>query len=140
MIRGTSAQFKFKIPYNINNISVVKIVFWQDNYYGPSESRPLPIIKSINQCIRDNVKNEILVSLDTEETLRFKDDRKAYVQLQAKTISGSTFGGKKELITVYPICDNSILDDVVMPTPTPGSDLIILDGLAINNADNQTTI
>ena len=136
MIRGATAQFKFKIPYNTQDINVVKITFWQENYNGPNITRPLPIIKSIGQCVRDAFNNEILVSLDKEETLRFKDDRKAYVQFQAKTVSGNTFASKKELITVYPVYDDSILDDNIMPTPTPEDNgLIILDGSEVK----QTT-
>lgn len=132
MIRGTTAQFKFRMPYSIKDISVIKITFWQENYDGPSKIRPLPIIKSKSQCVQNIFNNEILVCLDSEETLRFKDDRKAYVQLQGKTVSGSKFGSKKGLITVYPVYDDSILDDNITPTPTPEDNgLIILDGNAI---------
>ena len=133
MIRGTTAQFKFKMPYSIKDVSALKSTFWQENYNGPSKSRVLPIIKTMNQCILNIFNNEILVSLDTEETSRFKDDRKAYVQLRGKTVNGSTFGSKRGLVPVYP-GDDSILDDNITPTPTPeDSGLIILDGNAVNH-------
>ena len=132
MIRGTTAQFKFKLPYNVSELQVVKINFWQENYSGPSPARPLPIVKVLSQCSESNAPDELLVFLNKEETLRFLDDRKAYVQLRAKTKEGTAFGCKKEMITVYPVYDDSVLDDEILPTPTPGyGDLVILDGSTI---------
>ena len=132
MIRGTTAQFKFKLPYDISELSVVKIIFWQENYSGPDKSRPLPILKVLSQCSQGNSTKELLVSLNKEETLRFADDRKAYVQLQAKPKEGSGFASKKTMITVYPVYDDSVLDDDIIPTPIPDSDgLVILDGSTI---------
>jgi hypothetical protein len=133
VIRGTTAQFKFTLPYNFSDLDIVKITFWQDNYSGPDSSRPLPIVKILEQCSQSNRPDELLVFLDGEETLRFLDDRKAYTQLQARTIDGIVFGSKKTPIAVYPVKDDSMLDDNIVPTPTPGDDdFIILDGLSID--------
>lgn len=129
MIRGTTAQFKFNLPYNVSDIATAKINFWQENYSGPNPTRPLPIVKVLSQCSESNVPDELLVFLNKEETLRFLDDRKAYVQLHAKTKDGTAFASKQEMITVYPVYDDSILDDDILPTPTPDyGDIIILDG------------
>lgn len=133
MIRGTTAQFKFKLPYNISDLDMVKITFWQNGYSGPDTSRPLPIVKILEQCSQSNV-DELLVILNKEETLRFLDDRKAYVQIQAKTLDGTAFASKQEIITVYPVYDDSVLDDEYIPTPTPTPNpdgVIILDGSTI---------
>lgn len=131
MIRGTTAQFKFKLPYNVSDISVIKIIFWQDNYSGPDPSRPLPIVKVLDQCNQSG-PDEITIKLTKEETLRFTDDRKAYVQVQGKTIDKAAFASKKELIVVYPVYDDSILDDDIIPTPVPDVDgIIYLDGETI---------
>jgi hypothetical protein len=133
MIRGTTAQFKFKLPYNENEISIVKVMFWQTGNDGPDITRPLPIIKVKEQCSFPGGGNELFVSLNKEETLRFEDDRKAYVQLQAKTIDGTSFACKQETITVYPVYDESIFDEEVIPTPSPEtSGIIILDGSTID--------
>jgi hypothetical protein len=58
---------------------------------------------------------------------------KARVQLSAKTLEGTRFASKQELITVYPIYDDSILGDDIDPTPddTDGDGWIILDGETI---------
>lgn len=136
MIRGTTAQFKFQLPYNISDLDVVKITFWQNNYYGPDTTRPLPIVKVLSQCSETNVPNELLVFLNKEETLRFLDDRKAYVQIQGKTKEGSAFASKQEMITVYPVYDDSILDDDIIPSPSPGpgdDGYIVLDGSVITD-------
>ena len=127
MIRGTNAQFKFQLPYNYSELKNVKITFWQNDNDGPSLDRPLPIIKVLAQCSQTSVPNEISVTLNQEETLRFVDDRKAYVQLRAMTIDDIPIASKERQITVYPIYDDSILGDEILPTPEP-SGWVILDG------------
>ena len=133
MIRGTAQPFKFKIPCNFSEISKATIVFWQENYYGPDTTRPLPIIKVLSQCRQGNSPQELLVTLNKEETLRFTDKRKAYVQINAEVIDGLPFGNKPEMITVYPVYDDSILDDNIIPTPSPDDDgsIVVLDGSTI---------
>ncbi len=133
MIRGTAQPFKFKIPCNFSELNTVTITFWQENYYGIDKTRPLPIIKVLSQCRQGNSPKELLVILNKEETLRFTDKRKAYVQIMAEAINGLPFGHKPEMITVYPVHDDSILDDNIVPTPNPDDDgsVIILDGSTI---------
>lgn len=131
MIKGTTTQFKFYIPCDFSQIEQVSITFWQDGYTGPATNRPLPIIKVKEQCTTPNSPREICVVLNQEETLRFTEERKAYVQFRAKSIDGSYYGTKKREITVYPVYDDSILGDI---TPTPEFDgLIILDGGSIGS-------
>ncbi len=127
MIRGTNAQFKFNIPYNCSDLNLVKITFWQPGNKGISTDRPLPIVKVLSQCNITSKPNEIAVTLTQEETLRFSDATKAYVQLRATCRDGTTFASKQEQITVYPVYDDTILGDDIMPSP--GDDgWIILDG------------
>lgn len=119
MIRGTTAQFKFKLPYDYSDLNIVKITFWQNGNNGPDSTRPLPIIKSLEQCSpSSNMPNELNVVLNQEETLRFSDKSKAYVQLRATSLDGTTFANKLQPITVYPLYDDSILGDIVTPTPS----------------------
>lgn len=130
MVRGTTAQFKFNLPYDYNDLKLVKITFWQPGNNGPASDRPLPIIKTLSQCSQSNVPSELLVSLTQEETLRFGDQRKAYVQLRAESKDGYVFASKQETLTVYPLYDDSVLGDFV--TPTPGDDdYIFLDSGSI---------
>ena len=117
MIRGTNAQFKFKLPYNYSDLEFVKITFWQTGNSGPSISRPLPIIKILPQCSPTELPNELSIILNQEETLRFSDKRKAYAQLKGSTKDGILIASKKKQITVYPICDDSILGEEIIPTP-----------------------
>lgn len=130
MIRGTNAEFRFKLPYDFSDISTVKITFWQDNNNGPSKDRPLPIIKTIGQCSQGDQANVCSVTLNQEETLRFTEKRKAKVQLRAITSTGTPIASPQQLITVYPVYDDTVLDDVVLPTPSY-DELIILDGRQI---------
>ena len=130
MIRGTNAQFKFRLPYNFSELKTVKITFWQPENNGPSSSRPLPIIKILEQCSPSDIENELCVTLNQEETLRFVDDRKAYVQLRAATIDGIPIASREKMITVYPVYDDTILDDEILPTPDYDG-WIYLDGSTI---------
>lgn len=130
MIRGTNAQFKFSLPYDYSELKTVKIVFWQPDNDGPSLDRPLPIIKVLGQCSPSNTPKELCVTLNQEETLRFSEERKAYVQLHAKTHEGIPIASREKIITVYPLYDDSILDDNILPTPDY-DDLIFLDGSTI---------
>jgi len=127
MIRGANAEFRFKMPYDFSELAIVKITFWQDNNNGPSNDRPLPILKVKEQCRQGSQSNELSITLSQEETLRFTEKRKAKVQLRAVTATGTPFASREQLITVYPVYDDSILDDVILPTPTYDG-LIILDG------------
>lgn len=127
MTRGTNAEFRFKLPYDFSDLAVVQIVFWQENNDGPSKERPLPIYKIKEQCYQGNQPNELCVILHQEETLRFTDKRRAKVQLRATTTTGVPIASPERLITVYPIYDDSVLDETIPATPTYDG-LIILDG------------
>ena len=128
MVRGTTAYFKFIMPYNYNQLSEAKVVFWQNHNNGPSVGRPLPIVKTLSQCAPTSKANELSVFLTPEETLRFSDERKAYTQLTATSIGGVRFASDQEMIKVRPSVDDSV-DDVGGVIPTPGiDDLVILDG------------
>ncbi len=127
MIRGTTETFKFKLPCSCNEIKSVKIVFWQEGNNGPSKDRPLPIVKVLSQCTTTESPQELAVILGQEETLRFSDKRKGKVQMRAYSESGACFACKPTLFNVYPIIDETILGETILPTPDDG-DMIILDG------------
>ena len=132
MVRGTTAYFKFIMPYNYSQLASAKVVFWQNHNNGPSVSRPLPITKTLAQCQPTSKENELAVSLTPEETLRFSDKRKAYVQLRALTIDGIPVASMKRQLTVYPIYDDSILGEEILPTP--GYDgWVLLDGSTVTD-------
>lgn len=127
MIRGASAGYKFNLAYKFSDLKNVKILFWQDGNDGPSNDRPLPIIKVLQQCTQGDTEYQLYVTLNQEETLRFSDKRKAKAQLRALTSTGIPFSSKERLITVYPVYDDSILGDEVLPTPSHDG-WIYLDG------------
>lgn len=127
MIRGTNQEFRFDLSCNFDELAQVHIKFWQENYNGPANWRPLPIIKVKAQCSPCDNANQLSVVLNQEETLRFTDKRKAKVQLRGVTYGGRPIATLEHLIKVYPVKDDSILDGDIMPTPTY-EDLIILDG------------
>ena len=124
MIRGTTAQFKFNLPYKAEEISLTTITFWQPG----NNSVYLPITKTDSNC---SVSKEdpycLCVSLGPEETIIFSDKLKAKVQLRAQ-YKDTYFASRQQTITVYPINEATI----GTPLPEPDSDgWTILDGETI---------
>ena len=137
MIRGGSIGFKFALPCQCKDLKSIKFICGQTNNGGPSSDRPLPIVKVLSQCQMEQNPPCLSVRLNQEETLRFSDKRKAYVQLRGETYDGSPIICRKKYINVYPAVDDSILDeDVVIPTPTPGQEWVYLNGRPIVSSDN----
>lgn len=129
MIRGTTAQFKFKLPYSYDELTDITIRFWQQGNMSDS----LPIFKHKSNC-EERVENEIYVSLRPSETALFSDKYKAKVQLRAQPNIGAPFGSKEYLITVYPMPDDIIIDDPTIDPDAPTEEgWIILDGDTVVN-------
>ena len=147
MIRGTTAPFKFNVPYDTSTISSMVVTFSQKHWHGTDEAR-LPIEKwyvaswttqedgslklteTRNEGFAFSETNpkEIQTNLTEEETLRFSDKEKAYMQIR---IQFDTDGGQvtraslPQKITVYPVLNNEQIG-----TPTPSEtigDIYIFD-------------
>ena len=127
MIRGTTAQFRFKLPYTKGELGWATIKFWQPNNNG-TITAPLPITKRLADCSGADDEKELCVTLTAEETTRFSDRFKAKVQLRAqRSKDGVVFASEEESITVYPINDDILTDDPTMPSENEEG-WIILDG------------
>lgn len=133
MIRGTTAQFKFKLPYSFNELEWITITFWQ-----PGNPNLSSIIKRKSQCSSVIGTNEICTALTCEETAQFSDKLKAKVQLRAQPIEDlheAPFGSKEQLITVYPMLDDLIEDKentpIEPPIPPASNEPVHFDGGAI---------
>lgn len=125
MVRGTTAQFKFKLPYMKSELQLVTIKFWQPGNEGTPRA-PLPIIKKLTHCDAPEDSTELYVSLTAEETSRFSDRLKAKVQLRALHESGTIIGTKQNMITVYPMDDDVLDNDPELPTEQDS--WVVLDG------------
>ena len=130
MIRGGNCEFRFKLPYNFSDLITAQIYFWQEGYNGPSNDRPLPILKILEQCRQGDKPTELSVTLHQEETLRFTDKRKGQAQLRAVTRDGIPIISKEHLFPVYPSYDDAILDEEVWPTPDYNG-WVLLDGESV---------
>lgn len=128
MIRGTTAQFRFNMPYTFAQLHWATVKFWQDGNEGTPMAQ-LPITKNLQHCTETANPYELCVRLTSEETMRFSDKRKAKVQLRAHA-DGSTFASRETLITVYPISDDIVTDDPEVPEENDDG-WIILDGAAV---------
>lgn len=127
MIRGTTAQFKFKLPYPKAELDWMTIKFWQQENMSPY----LPITKKLEHCDSPEGSTELYVSLTAAETMRFSEDRKAKVQIRGQHAqSGTIFGSRPQLITVYPMNDEILEEDPMLPAVNEDG-WIILDGKTI---------
>ncbi len=121
MIRGTTATFKFQLPYSFNSLTGGEVIFWQ-------EEIKLVIKKEFENCYQGNSANELCVSLCPEETIVFSEEYKAKAQFKGDlTADGSnSFASKEYLITVHPIYKGADIEDWEVFTPSTRE--VILDG------------
>ena len=127
MIRGTTAQFKFKLPYSYCELEWITIKFWQPG--NPSER--LPITKTKTNCSTTDDPTELCVSLSATETAIFSDKYKGKVQLRAQPFANGSFGSTQQTFTVYPMHDGIIDEDIPEEPDTPPvarEEWIVLDG------------
>lgn len=139
MVRGTTAQFQFKLPYSKYDVEVAEVSLWQpNNFNGLNEEYPLPIKKNYTQKLSEsgsvitegpwNWVDDYTLSIKVWEleTLTFSDKLKAKIQLRG-TANGVTFASAQELITVYPIYGDHPLNPDI-PSEPDEDGYIILDG------------
>lgn len=117
MVRGVNTEFIFEMPCHYTNLKSVQITFWQEGNNGPSNSRILPIVKDLGHCEAKSNPKHISVVLNSEETMRFIDGRKAYVKFIGTKYTGQKFIMEKEAIDVDPAHDDSAFDPSLLPTP-----------------------
>jgi len=108
MIRGTTAQFKFKLPKKFNEIHFIEVTFGQDG----NDNLPLVLRYNAQSGINygiapeDNNTNSniIVVSLEPGQSKLFSDERKGWVQMEAYCTSENLLvASHKELFYVYPM-------------------------------------
>lgn len=148
MIRGTTAPFKFEVPYDTNTISAIVVTFSQKHWrltdtapfslekwyiasWETQEDGSMKMISTRNDGFAFSSINpkEIQMSLPEEDTLRFSDKEKAYMQIrvQFEIDEGQvTRASLPQKITVYPVLNNEQIG-----TPTPSE---IVDDIYIYDA------
>lgn len=131
MLKGANTEFLFTLPCDYSNLQSTEIVFWQDNYNGPSVTRSLPIIKQLNQCCQGRTSAQLSVMLTSEETLRFSEKRKAYVQMIGVTKDSQPVVHLKKMITVYPIYSGIDMSSMYV---------VYFDGGLVSEASNEQLV
>ena len=127
MIRGTTAQFKFKLPYKKEELIWLTIKFWQPN----NPNKYLPVTKRLANCEMPDGSTELYVSLLPTETMLFSEKYKARVQLRANALDGTVFGSRVELFTVYPANDEILDEDPAIPAQNKAG-FVTLDGDSVS--------
>ena len=142
MIRGATTSFKFKLPRNFEEFETITITFWQNENAGPSLVRPLPIVKIKDQCIPNDLGDQCRVKLSAEETLRFSDERKGFVQFHGMTVDGLSYPSKEREFTIYPNYHNNVWKKDVIPSLALDDELVIFDGedIGSHTSDDVTVL
>ena len=109
LIRGTCQEFRFKLPYYLSQVEKVRITFWQEENDG-TDLCPLPLQKTLDNCVVDADSKHLSVTLNQVETLAFVSDSRAFVELKGLTTDGFAFGMRPKPITVYPVKDDTVLE------------------------------
>lgn len=130
VIKGTTAQFKFRLPYELNEVAWLSVSFWQKRNLK-ADGKPIQISKIYTEsdviaALSTGTPKEIQITLTAEETIMFSDKWKLQVQLRGKTINAITFGSKEQLFTVYPMSE-----DVGMVPGETVDGWVILDGESV---------
>ena len=118
MVRGTTAPFRFKVPYEWSEICAIEATFTQKQNDGSK----LSIVKEYDTRWGENNSNPggftpdetnphiVYVVLDPGETLKFSEKRKAEVQFKVYSPGKGTVSHKPERFSVYPINNDSVLE------------------------------
>ena len=142
MIRGTTAPFKFNVPYAWSEICAIEATFTQNKDDGTR----LSIVKEYDTRWSENANTGgftpdgnnpyvIYVALDPAETLLFSEKRKAEVQIKVYCPGKGVIANKPTKFSVYPINNDSMFDGDP-GEPAPGRDDIwILDAGEISGGD-----
>ena len=142
MIRGTTAPFKFSVPYAWSDICAIEATFTQKKESGET----LSIIKEYDTRWAENINPGgftpdnnnpyiIYVILDPYETLQFSEKRKGQVQIKVYCPGKGIVANKPSKFTVYPSNNDNILEgDPGEPMPE-NNDIWILDAGEISGGD-----
>lgn len=136
MIKGTTAPFKFKVPYAFDEITKIVAVFDQKHYDGTTEA-PLPIKKVYDMLseptrndgfsVSDDNNMEVHTALTPYETMRFSEKEKGYAQIQVWYADRDiTVASKLNKFSVYPVMNEDIVD-VFEPSEQPEDDVYVFD-------------
>lgn len=112
MIRGTTANFIFNLPHDmeIEDIISITVTVWQKGNSG-TKLAPLPITKTYTRDSIDKDNHRIVVTLLPEETARFTDKLKARIQLKIDS-AGAVYATYQHAFSVYPMSDDMVGGDM----------------------------
>lgn len=133
MIRGTTAPFKFKLPYTWDKVCAARATFKQIQDNGET----LTIVKTYDTRRIEhpnpggftpdpNDNSIVYVVLNSNETLQFSDKRKANVQFKSYCEDNGVIASKLQKFTVYPIEDSETFEELPN-TPSVYDGIFVLD-------------
>lgn len=99
MIRGATATHVFKLPFSVDFIKTLKIV------YGQNDKEIFH--KKTEHCILGG--NVATVRLSQRDTFKFNDEQKAQIQVRCLTKNDDALISSIKTISVGPCLDDEVL-------------------------------
>ena len=99
MIRGTTPTHTFKIPFDTNSISEVRVIYAQDDV--------VIFTKTEDDCVLEG--DSIIVTLTQEDTFKFNHKRSVQIQLRVLTAKGEVLSSVIENVGVSKCLDDEVL-------------------------------
>ena len=132
MVRGTTAQFKFNLPYQLKDIEGAEITFWQkgDSF---SDAHSVIMTKDLRYCSGNPADKVIYVTLTQNDTLSFSEKKHGYVQFRGIAADGSVFASKQESFIVYPLVNGGIIEGGTPPPDDDGDGWEIINGGSVGS-------
>ncbi len=98
MIQGTTPTHIFELPFDVDLISVVKVVYAQMD--------EILIEKNTEDCVLS--RNTITTKLTQEETFKFKNGLPVQIQLRVMTTEGEALVSRIENVSVSKCLDKEV--------------------------------
>ena len=91
MIRGTTPTHSFYIPFSVDEIEDINVIYGQND--------TMLFKKAKEDCLITN--NKVVVSLTADETLLFDERKTGQAQIEVVTTEGKT---QTSDIVLFPVC------------------------------------
>ena len=99
MIRGTTPTHTFNIPFNVQLISKLRILYSQDDV--------LILAKNMEDCVISD--NSISVTLTQEDTLSFNAKKNVEIQIRILTVENKALASIPKKVSVLKLLENEVL-------------------------------
>ncbi len=99
MIRGTTPKHIFTVPFDVNNLSKVRVIYAQD--YN------VIFTKTEADCVLEG--NSISVTLKQEDTFKFDHKKSVQIQLRVLTVAKEVLSSTVQTVGISKCLEEEVL-------------------------------